>query len=144
VKESSEPLVLLCSLEYPGLGYPPPGCSNKVGGPAPASATHCANPRAARFGVHPGIPAKQWQTNPGDLDAEMITRLPVQLSIIGNLFTTSTASYAACTARTLLLAGSVGDSPRPGPDHTVEDDPGAGLMITVTKYLVSRTLTKVD
>jgi hypothetical protein len=36
------------------------------------------------------------------------------------------------------------DSPRPGPDHTVEDDPGAGLMNTVTKYMVSRTLTKVD
>ena len=36
------------------------------------------------------------------------------------------------------------DSPRPDPDPTVEDDPGAGLMITVTKYLVSRTLTKVD
>jgi hypothetical protein len=80
--------------------------------------TQLANPRAARFGVHPGIPAKQWQTNPGDLDAEMITRLPVQLSIIGNLFTTSTASYAACTARTLLLAGSVGGI-RPGLAPTI-------------------------
>jgi hypothetical protein len=29
-----------------------------------------------------------------------------------------------------LRAGRVSrrDSPRPGPDHTVEDDPGAGLM----------------
>ena len=40
-------------------------------------ATHLANPRAALFGVHPGIPAKQRQTNPPDLDAEMMTRLPV-------------------------------------------------------------------
>jgi hypothetical protein len=36
------------------------------------------------------------------------------------------------------------DSPRPGPDHTAEDDLGAGLMNIVTKYLVLRTLTKVD
>jgi hypothetical protein len=36
------------------------------------------------------------------------------------------------------------DSPRPGPDHTVEDDPGKGLMNTVTKYLESPTFTKVD
>jgi hypothetical protein len=47
-------------------------------------------------------------------------------------------------ADALPLAGSIGDSPRPGPDHTVENDPGAGLMNTVTKYMVSRTLTKVD
>ena len=44
-----------------------------------------------------------------------------------------------------LLAESVGGIPRGlCPDHTVEDDPGAGFMNTVTKYMVSRTLTKVD
>ena len=47
-------------------------------------------------------------------------------------------------ADALLLAGSIGGIRRAGPDHTVEDDPGAGLMNTVTKYMVSRTLTKVD
>ena len=43
-----------------------------------------------------------------------------------------------------LLAGSVGAIRRAGPDHTVEDEAGAGFMNTVTKYVVSRTLTKVD
>jgi len=49
-------------------------------------------------------------------------------------------------ARGRAAAGRVSrrDSPRPGPDHTVEDDPGAGFMNTVTKYMVSRILTKVD
>ena len=47
-------------------------------------------------------------------------------------------------ADALLLAGSVGGFAEAGPDHGVEDDPGAGLMNTVTKYMVSRTLTKVD
>jgi len=40
-------------------------------------ATHLGNPRAALFGVHPGIQAQQGQANPWDLDAEMMTRLPV-------------------------------------------------------------------
>ena len=77
----------------------------------------------------------------------MITRLPVaQLKIIGNLFMAIDGVVGGMQrADALLLAGSVGrDSPRPGPDHTVEDDPGAGFMNTVTKYMVSRTLTKVD
>jgi len=48
-------------------------------------------------------------------------------------------------ADALPLAGSIGgDSPRPGRDHTVQDDPGKGLMNTVTKYMESPTLTKVD
>jgi hypothetical protein len=50
-------------------------------GPAPAAATHLANPRAALFGVHPGHRAKQGQTNPRDLDAEMINRLPVAAAV---------------------------------------------------------------
>jgi hypothetical protein len=71
--------------------------------------TQLANPRAARFGVHPGIPAKQWQTNPGDLDAEMITRLPVQLSIIGDLFVAIDGVVGGMQrADALLPAGSVG------------------------------------
>jgi hypothetical protein len=98
--------------------------------------------RATRFGAIRGYRAKQGQTIPRDLDAEMITRLPVATAEDHRqLFTTSTASYAACTARTLLLAGSVGDWPRPGPDHTVEDDPGAGLINTVTKY---KSVTHLD
>ena len=76
--------------------------------------------------------------------------------IIGNLFMAidgavespekwSLSYRAACRARTRCCwPGQQGDSPRPGPNHTVEDEAGAGLMITVTKYLVSRTLTKVD
>ena len=49
-------------------------------------------------------------------------------------------------ADALLLAGSV-EGIRRGLASTIrsrEDDPGAGLMNTVTKYMVSRTLTKVD
>ena len=41
-----------------------------------------------------------------------------------------------------LLAESVGGIPRGlCPDHTVEDDPGAGFMNTVTKYMVSGEIT---
>ena len=48
-------------------------------------------------------------------------------------------------ADALLLAGSVEGIRRgPTPTPTVEDDPGAGLMNTVTKYMESPTLTKVD
>jgi hypothetical protein len=49
-------------------------------------ATHLANPRAGLFGVHLGYRAKQGQTNPRDLDVEMITRFrSPQLKIINNL-----------------------------------------------------------
>jgi len=87
---------------------------------------------------------KQWQTIPRDLDAEMITRLPVQLSIIGNLFMAIDGVVGGMQRADALLPVSRRDSPRPGPDHTVEDDPGKGLMNTVTKYMESPTLTKVD
>jgi hypothetical protein len=90
---------------------------------------------------------KQWQTNPRDLDAEMITRLPVataedhRQSVHG-----LRRRRRRHAARGRAAAGRVSrrDSPRLGRDHTVEDDPGAGLMNTVTKYMVSCTLTKVD
>jgi hypothetical protein len=93
-----------------------------------------------------GYRAKQGQTNPRDLDAEMITRLPVATAKDHHnlLIAIDGVVGGMQRADALLLAGSVGGSPRPGPDHTVEDDPGAGLMNTVTKYMVSRILTKVD
>jgi hypothetical protein len=79
-------------------------------GPAPAAATHLANPRAALFGVHPGHRAKQGQTNPRDLDAEMINRLPVATAVDHhNLFMAIDGVVGGMQdADALLLAGSVG------------------------------------
>ena len=81
--------------------------------------------------------------NPGDLDAEMITRLPVQLSIIGNLFMAIDGVVGGMHGAD-ASAGRVSrrDSPRPGPDHTGEDDPGAGSCQR-DEYMVSRTLTNL-
>jgi hypothetical protein len=109
-------------------------------------ATHLANPRAALFGVHRGYRAKQRQTNPPDLDAEMITRLPVATAKDHhNLFMAIDGVVGGMQdADAPLLAGSIGGIRRGLADHTVKDDPGAGLMKTVMKDMVSRTVTKVD
>jgi hypothetical protein len=47
-------------------------------------------------------------------------------------------------ADALLLAGSVMEFAEAWPEPYGQDDPGAGFMNTVTKYMVSRILTKVD
>jgi hypothetical protein len=53
---------------------------------------------------------KHWQTNPPDLDAEMITRLPVPTAeIIGNLFMAFDVVVGGMQrADALPLAGSIG------------------------------------
>ena len=66
--------------------------------------------------------AKQEQTNPRDLDAEMITRLPVATAEDHHNLFMAIDGVVGCMqgADALLLAGSVGGIRRAGPDHTVE------------------------
>ena len=70
-------------------------------------ATHLGKPRAALFGVVRDTEPKQWQTNPRDLNAEMMTRLPV--AIIGNLFMAFDGVVGGMQgADARPLAGSIG------------------------------------
>jgi len=63
------------SRNLPGSGTRRPDAQTRSVDRHRQPATHLANPRAARLGVHPGIPAKQRQTNPPDLDAELYTEV---------------------------------------------------------------------
>lgn len=91
-----------------GPGLPPPlkiaaasrrrarrldqGTVGRVGSPTAASnrhrqpGTHLAIPRAALFGIHPAIHGQPGQTEPRDLAAEMITRLPVATATFSETF----------------------------------------------------------
>ena len=88
-----------------------------------------------------GYGARQGQTNPRDLDAEMITRLPVVTAVDHhNLFMAIDGVVGGMQgADALLLAGSVGGGIRRGLALTIRSRTilVPGLMNTVTKYLVS-------
>jgi hypothetical protein len=99
-------------------------------------ATHLANRRAALFGVHPGIQAQQGQTNPRDLDAEMMTRLPVataedhRQSVHGHRRRRRRhARRGRAAARRVNRRGFA----ETWPDHTVQDRPC--LVKSVRKVL---------